>query len=425
MALVPNLVLALTLLPISESLRSSVNSHGNAATRGPPSFTAEMFAPEDPDGLEAARSAILRHSPSKDPSSRYSSSKDPPMKAVDSLLQKVASEGIDLNTTFPDLGRLLNSRNQPTRVRVAKAKRRNETAQQNYTCTEGPAWIVVLDEGRTLLPHFYRNVPICLQVLRPSDDAMFETFWQAKMQAIQDYLVAFPKVSFVVVSDDDVWVNPVPWETVMADFNDIVGSGPRLVAGTEQSCWAGDYCRPQVANGFLARMRHFYPNLTTFMQSQYMGERGVVLRMIGEMPKYMDKYGSYDDQMAIFVYAQYPPYDVRMDVEEKLFMSMARGMWPEEGARYTCNYGDYITTDCFPNALWGTCKEKDGWVAVYDQKGMKMPLIVHFNGPTRLAMVFGKHCYGEFNKVLGSRFMHSMDHWLADLKDSYDGIPQE
>jgi len=279
--------------------------------------------------------------------------------------------------------------------------------KQEVTCEQGYVWLLVT-EGKPPPPHIAKNVPkgMCVQHLQRLGG---KTFWEGRTRAVLKYLQEQPRVEFVVLTDTDVYVNPLSLDDVKFRFEKIATPTARVAVSTEQTCWFGHICTEEEANDWLRVVRASNPAgqiIQHFLNSQYMGEAKDVKYMLErELEIYPE-----DDQRALSLLIKEHPDRFALDLDETLFVSMARGMVrlpPPEG-KYMCNFGGMETASCgFPEADWGSCDYADGsikvthwnWTGTLRQAKELLPLVIHANGPWRKGIAHGRHCAEALGNV--------------------------
>jgi len=288
-------------------------------------------------------------------------------------------------------------------------------ADSEITCTEGYVWIVVTaayaaPPGPGMLPtkveppgpHFKRNMPegICLQHLKRSGEG---SFWEGRRHTILEYLQRYPKVTFVISSDNDVYVNPLTLDDIKSRYQKLVTPTARIVLAVEQSCWFGHICDDVEANTWLSSVRAKGPGLeqlNLFPHSQYMGEADAVKAMLkrsisGVAPE------EFDDQARFAEMINETPDQFALDIGETLFLSLARGL-VRGGVGMTCNFGGTNSVPCgIPQDPWGECSLSEGLITIkqrvqgtdmQSQAGEFKPLLLHMNGPALYALESGRGC---------------------------------
>jgi hypothetical protein len=227
------------------------------------------------------------------------------------------------------------------------------------------------------------------------------------MNAVLGYLKSCPKVDFVVVADDDIYVNPFTVDELKSRFKEAAYGNAKVVVSSEQTCWLGRVCEPGEANEWLNTIRNAsgHPEISQFPNSQYAGERQAVIKMLERMVQI-----SSDDQEAIAMTMKEHPTEIALDYQEKLFMSFDRGLMKHPNGRILCNFGGDKSRRCAWSGFaklrytWGECKAEGARIFLRDEvpyrKDWNAPLMFHLNGPVRKVIWTGKNCTTIFNKIL-------------------------
>lgn len=277
----------------------------------------------------------------------------------------------------------------------------NVSIENQVTCHgERDVWLLVLDgePGQVKVPHHFAKVPICLQVLRASGTG---SFWGRRMQAVREYLKLPDAPKFVVVSDNDIVINPLSWSDVRARFERIATPEARVVMGAEQSCFFGHACNMKEAQRWLDTVRSAtsQPHLTLFPNSQIIGERDAVLSLVSAALKLCPE----DDQQAYSMLIAQQPTAVALDTDEQIFVSMSRGLVPRHKAKWTCNFGGTNTSKCgLGKERWGACMVNDRGLFQLsrNETWLPPPLLVHLNGVADFAARRGNGCPRMLGELL-------------------------
>lgn len=275
-------------------------------------------------------------------------------------------------------------------------------------CTQGPVWIITEFKGREIPEWVQQKVPVCLQKLSPCKG---RSFWEGRMRALHKYLSDHTNVSFAVVSDDDILVNSVPWEEVMARFQNATAPNARVLLSTEQTCWTGKLCAKDWAQQWLDVVRNAtgYDELRVFLNSQYMGERDAVIGLLDQMIAL----GMADDQAALHAVVAQNASTVSIDYDEQIFLSLSRGFVPRIDGDLTCNFGGKKTRACGSDPhekMWGRCRIKGGslWVAEHRVRSrhkarrrqrVALPVVLHLNSHAMRQSDYGRHCRDSIEQL--------------------------
>jgi len=265
--------------------------------------------------------------------------------------------------------------------------------KQEETCKEGHVWLSVTESEPTP-PHIAKNVPkgMCLQHLQVPSGG--KTFWEKRTRAVLKYLQEEPRVEFVVVTDTDVWVNPLSLDDVKSRFDKIATPTARVAVSMEKNCFNHHICRKEEANDWLRTVRASNPAgqiIDLFPNSQYMGEADAVKDMLERELEICPG----DDQRAIFLLIKKHPERFALDVGETLFVSMFRGFVHQPGGVCMCNFGGMDSASCALSASdWGSCDYADGSIklSTLGQAKEVHPLVIHINGGAKASMAHGGHC---------------------------------
>lgn len=229
-------------------------------------------------------------------------------------------------------------------------------------CTDAKdVWLFVKDPKHSVTANFQRLLdksPICAHVVEPSsyvrmNDRSDPDFWEVKVVTVRDYLMEEPDIKTVLVTDlDDVHMNPMTSEELLARFSKQLSDTSRLLLSMEMNCWNGTWnkgpkCTQERAQEIADALLPHFPKLRGFPHSMYMGEREAVLDMLsfalaakpGVKGFPSTRMGA--DQDMIQRYAMKHPHKVSIDVDEQVFGNLGRDFHAhDDGAgmkwEYTC-----------------------------------------------------------------------------------------
>lgn len=275
-------------------------------------------------------------------------------------------------------------------------------------CTSGDVWIIVADGYHPVPEHIPPNIPdgICFQYLSANSYGDDSWFWERRTRTILEYLEQHPNVTFMIMTDTDVYVNPLSMIEVKTRFDQLATEEARIVVGVDQTCWFGYICPFDEANEWLKVVRESgtgQEDIRVFGHSQFMGEAEAVKAMI----KRALEISPTDDQRAMNWMIKETPRKFAIDVNETLFLSLSRGFVDGvEDAWMVCNFGGNNTTKCGVNTTvpWGSCHVENGFIDVQGGNNWKegtvlRALSLHTNGPAVANIPFAPGCQEAFDSV--------------------------
>lgn len=208
--------------------------------------------------------------------------------------------------------------------------------------------------------------------------AVEKNFWFHKWHTVYDFIKHNVDVKVTLVTDTDIYSNVRNIDMFLATYSNFTSRyNTHLVIATEQVCWIGKACDSKTIRRFKeTKLGHH-----RFMQSQYIGERHAVLRML----EYGINTRELDDMKMIFEYITHFPSHVVLDNRQEIFGSFAmtekykygeHAGWdsPRRGIRYFNDYKCVFVNDI---------------LCLINKKVKYCPLIWHYNSV--LSEIFVEH----------------------------------
>lgn len=310
-------------------------------------------------------------------------------------------------------------------------------------------WVLVLDANyvptrndQLWLERLQKASPICVQIFQTAPDMGQLTFVQQKQLTVRDAILNNPSWKYILCTDAyDVYVNPFSEKELLSRFKAITKGRAPLVVAAEPSCMSGQTCEEGEPKRWLDRVRQGggKVQILSFPNSQFIGERDALMSFFTTvLGARKGKTGlakvksNFSNGEAVTRMVRVEPDAVTLDIDERIFASMARGMarvsqvsrlgqsvhWsargPIEGRlssqenrlglrflleKFTCTKKGVKAEDCQMQKDWGDCRRSaDGTVAVHElyKNRTVTPLTWHLNGPAKHTIKSSKHCRASF-----------------------------
>jgi len=284
-------------------------------------------------------------------------------------------------------------------------------------------WLFVKDANLNISSKFQSlldNSPICTQIISTSSWEPTEEqkrrpgFWEVKMVSLRDYLMKKRDIKTILVTDiDDIHMNPMTSEELMARFSKQLTWRKRLLLSFETNCWngvwnQGPHCSQERGLEIADALLPHFPKLNGFPHSMYMGERDAVIDMLSfSLNMTSDRIGFPSmritcDQDMIQKYAMQYPHKVAIDVDEEVFGNLNRHYKVNndaEGYMSTCLKGGKVGK-CFAdkNDLDFNCtKSADGTRIIRDGGKTVASFVIHASGAAEA--VCSPSCHETFTDI--------------------------
>lgn len=198
-------------------------------------------------------------------------------------------------------------------------------------------------------------------------------FWRQKWNAVFDSCKRVRADATILVTDVyDVYIDSKTHaQTLLSTFHRL--TSPRntsLLLSTEDCCWVGHTC----TNDEIQRFKAANVSTHRFMQSQFMGGRSEVLRMLA----YGLKQKLTDDMHMMYTYITAHPYRVTLDETFGMFGSLAFADSGSVKPSFRCWNGE-----CSASRIRRKCFLRDAFsnrVCVVSDKDASCPFVWHGNG---------------------------------------------